>query len=1524
MSLNWNSLRPWNGSQNSGFEELCCQLAEYEAPPAGSKFIRKGTPDGGVECFWILPTKGEWGWQAKFLFPRFTAGKWSQLDKSVEDSIDNHPNLIRYTVCLPFDRSDPRGKEGQKSFLDRWNDRVGRWEQYARDRGRSVEFMYWGEHEIHTRLTEKEEHAGRYKFWFDQEFLSLKWFENHIREVTANAGERYHPALNVELPIAQVFDGLGRTPKLFAHIDYLHKDIRKAFGFISSRKLEDTAPVQMLELQRRVPPLFATLGEMRNHGWNLLPFSDLGTIETKTTQQLINLLWQKEQAQKREEQSQKKDSPAQTDKVIANIQGPNLRDEIFRVDRFLEPLHRLLKFATSSQAVAANKPALLIVGEAGSGKTHLLCDIADHRTKIGQPTVLLLGQHFGDAEPWRQILDLLKLKCSPEELLGALDAAAQATETRALILIDALNEGEGQKIWNMHLAGILARLENYPRIGIALSVRNSYEKLVVPEHLAAKLVRVEHHGFEEHEYEATNRFFTSFGIEPSVPLLHPEFKSPQFLLLFCRGLKNKGLSRMPTGLHGITAIFEFFLNSVNEKLAHPEGLDFDPSERLVQKAVDEITRTMSERQVRWLSRVEVKKALDSLFPSNRYDHSLLKHLLSEGIIAEDLIYSQTSDEPEPVIRFSYERFADHCIARLMLGIHLDRNHPEDSFTSGKPLGQFFGDPFASWRNQGMIEALCIQVPEQLNRELPHLLPDPGDTTTSAIRSAFVNSLLWRSPGAFNDSTINYINNAVLRYEHSAKEFWNIVITLAPVPGHPFNANRLHKHLMKSKMPDRDAWWSTFIHRQYGAETAIDRILDWIWSPFRTEELEKDATILCATAIGWFLTSSNRFLRDHATKSLVKLIGTQADIVLALIDKFRLVDDPYVIERILAVAYGCTTKIKNSAELESIATAVYNWIFVDGKPPIHILIRDYARGVIEAAVKAGVDLTFDLTKVRPPYQSAWPRLIPSLAELEKQYGWREEKMDQAEWSRLAIYDSVMGFGDFARYVIGTNSGSFDWSNIRLGKRPKITAGEKRDKFLSTLKGKKKSAWERAEKLRWENIIIKLTNADHSPKKRTTESQQAAAKKKQVLEARRAFEKTLSPPELRQYRQYVLAYDANPRRDEHRFDLSIAQRWILTRVFDLGWTVERLGTFDRDVNLHYWRRDARKTERIGKKYQWIAYHEFLGLVSDHFEFGNYLYSDSEKQYEGPWQTYERDIDPTCALREIPGGDKCEDAWWCPRGAYKWDSEVRDSPWISSHPDLPDAKLLIDTRDPGDGSAWLVLQSYPEWKEPIPAFEEDFEKPRRRLWYQIRSIVVAEEHATEAYSWLSKQHFWGRRMPENPEHHGTFLGEFYWAPALGRHELIVTPEKHNPGPHDVPFPFAFSSVNYHSEMNSFDCSMKEAFNFFLPGALLVKEMELRWNGIEGQFFDSAGERIGFDPAVGYRGPNALLIRKDKFLEFLKDKGFEVFWFLLGAKQTIGANWNRNDWPGELQVSGTFKLKGDEVVGELRPKFVSPNDQR
>ena len=121
------------------------------------------------------------------------------------------------------------------------------------------------------------------------------------------------------------------------------------------------------------------------------------------------------------------------------------------------------------------------------------------------------------------------------------------------------------------MPAILTELKRHPRIGLAISVRSSYERLVIPKAtMTGELVRFVHRGFEGHEDEGVDRYFGHYEIElPSFPILDPEFSNPLFLRVLCESISNRGLRRIPLGLRGFTDVFRFFLDSVNEKLARP-------------------------------------------------------------------------------------------------------------------------------------------------------------------------------------------------------------------------------------------------------------------------------------------------------------------------------------------------------------------------------------------------------------------------------------------------------------------------------------------------------------------------------------------------------------------------------------------------------------------------------------------------------------------------------------------------------------------------------------------------------------------------------------------------------------------------------------------------------------------------------------------------------------------------------------------------------------------------------------------
>ena len=266
-------------------------------------------------------------------------------------------------------------------------------------------------------------------------------------------------------------------------------------------------------------------------------------------------------------------------------------------------------------------------------------------------------------------------------------------------------------------------------------------------------------------------------------------------------------------------------------------------------------------------------------------------------------------------------------------------------------------------------------------------------------------------------------------------------------------------------PDRDAWWSVYLHYAYGAHDAVDRLVDWASSLDPNTSIDDEAVDLCAVALSWMLTTSNRFLRDRATMALVSLLTDRLAAVVRLVGRFADVDDPYVVDRVYAVAYGVAMRCHDPVAVGALATCVYERVFASGSPPPHILLRDYARGVVERALHLGSKIDVVPDRVRPPYKSPRPT-IPTEEDIKTLLpDWSKGSHDsgELEWGRNRIGNSVMD-DDFARYVIGTNSSSIDWLSLKL-EEPQWKPPPRPEDLLRSLVGEfstgERAAWEEFE-------------------------------------------------------------------------------------------------------------------------------------------------------------------------------------------------------------------------------------------------------------------------------------------------------------------------------------------------------------------------------------------------------------------------------------------------------------------------------
>jgi hypothetical protein len=704
-----------------------------------------------------------------------------------------------------------------------------------------------------------------------------------------------------------------------------------------------------------------------------------------------------------------------------------------------------------------------------------------------------------------------------------------------------------------------------------------------------------------------------------------------------------------------------------------------------------------------------------------------------------------------------------------------------------------------------------------------------------------------------------------------------------------------------KMADRDALWSTFLGHGYAVGGAIARLLRWVESLPSGDQPAHTVIMLAATALTWFLTSSNRLLRDRTTKTLVKLLSTRLRAVVELVDCFSDVDDGYVLERLAAVAYGSAMRSQQTDDVVSLATTCYERFFKDGFPPANALSRDYLRGVVERGLHLKPAISADPGRIRPPYRTPMPNWFDPDQSSYPDLIWESaEKLPQGLRS---VHRSVTA-DDFKISVLSSLHDHFLAAKLTAVVPP--TRREIFETFRSGLNAAQKAAW---GKYRGPQPTIAQLIARRSHRGNTAKGSAI-----DVSKARARFEATLTDEQRKVFRRDVRPYveEGSPAQTRRHIAPEAIQHFILEHVNRVGWSQD-LDEFDKSSILSSGRSEH-KVERIGKKYQWLAFYELIGLLADNFYFTDRSY-DTVELYEGPWQLgYCRNIDPSLLLRSKPNASRDEVCWWAPKPYASWSEELDELAWLKSDAGVPSdaASISLVVKDPR-GSEWVVLDGQYGWRQPTPSGREDLESPQRDFHYRINSCLVRVDRAETFLKWLLGQDLRGLRLLEPRTLNDPFLGEMYWAAA---YLSQLTPYYGYDGwtGESLPDPALVTTEYYYAEPGSFDGSMDRSIRLACPSPWIVQKMGLRWNGVEGEWCGGNPCRVMFrDPSARASGPGVLLASQEHLNQFLQEEGCALIWVVTGSKWVAGGRFTHKA-VGRRWLSGAILMNGDTFSGEIR----------
>ena len=688
--------------------------------------------------------------------------------------------------------------------------------------------------------------------------------------------------------------------------------------------------------------------------------------------------WREEEAKLQPDDSDTRNSHAQN----------TIRSKINAIDHCLAIVRNEKEYVQSPAFKVLSDPNLLVSGEWGTGKTHLLCDFTQDRIGRSQATILVLAKNF-QGSVVGEICSRIDPRQKAADVFDQLEELASETAERVVVILDGVNEGRRPE-WRKAITTLQALVADRPHVGLIVSCRTPFEPIAIKQRDLARFHKVQHFGFDDQEFDAQAAFFQHYNLPlPEVPLLDREFSRPLTLKLICQSLQNltgkkleQGFAGIASGQKGMTYVLESFVNRVGKPIERDYGLGakgcwelLKGNDQIADKRIAGFAPCIASNPRGYVRPSEADRIIAANYPELRpvQRRQLLDMLRTSGLIEEDAVwYSSKSGLKSRIgFRLPYQRFSDHLVARHLLKMHLDVSSAatiKRSFTGNSRLARIFrisNRYHRRFAEPGLAQAVITEFPERVKKRLPSkqcellfVLPQKAQSL-GAYFNPFIEGVFWREPASFTEGTHAVINYYLKAGSRAWERMVDALAAVSTKPKHPYHARRLYDFLARYPMPDRDLQWSEYLRRKYASPT-IHRLLTWaekLNAANMTQQSAKELVVL----LSLILTTVVRCDRDLATKALV-LIGEKfPDVLFTHVVTSLGFNDPYVPERMLAAAYGTSMSLVDSEAaptfrplLGDLANTLYRKMFGPSacNATHHTLTRDSALGIIEIAQRVG--------------------------------------------------------------------------------------------------------------------------------------------------------------------------------------------------------------------------------------------------------------------------------------------------------------------------------------------------------------------------------------------------------------------------------------------------------------------------------------------------------------------------------------------------------------------------------------------
>lgn len=1441
MQINWESFVTYNYDARGirfKFEDLCRQLFANENLSGNKqfKYLHANPNNHGLETEPIYDeTNKRWvGFQAKFFDHDVDYG---QIKHSAEKTVEYYTGKegivdLVFLFCNKPITSTANGYTNAVEVLNKAN----------------IDVQLITDTAILDLIRNKYSYLGLY--YFGNHSIQQEWFVTHTSYMLAELGERYNRDFNVETAFS---DELS----LFIHD-------RRAAEYLNAKKVELLGKISDLSYQSNKRDYLRTLEE----AVSALPDVDVETLyhsiewSSEVRLSVVSFLDSMVEEYKKLEIGQNEKYMLSQDKEKdqkvrqeALKEYHDLGSQIHDIDALMKLPDRIVISEREKKLLCGD--VLAIYGKAGIGKSQLLASKTQNlfsEERIG--LLLVAGIYFTDDPIHEQIMKNLRLDYSFEDLLDILETIGERDNCIVPVFIDALNETWNRKLWKSGLPSIIDKIKKSPMVKMILSYRPEYQKFILPDFLLEgreDIITMQHRGFEDNSISAAREFLNHYNI-PFTPLEYfgYEMSNPLFLTLYCKTYNGEEVA-LPTLYdrvveHANSNISQFLRAELRQK-------GYSEDDDILSPLITEIAEWLVSHDKSSISQKDLAQ-LNFWAEFGLNAASFVRHLVKEHILHD------SNFEGVETLYFAFDQMNDYYCAKTIIQKRQTKDEVRE-YLSDKILGIQNGELGNSWNVDLFVNA-CALYAEKYGEEcigIIDVLENADDKWQ--VFSRYIDSFQWR------DSRYIPVGNfmeLLEKYPCSPEDLWAMLIGNSVKVSHPYNADFLHRFLLRYKLNKRDYLWTIYINKLTRDED--NRIVQLIQMYDKGEKLEttnEKQIELLLTLFGWVLSSSNRWLRDYTSKAMLEILKEHFHLCQIILEKFKNVNDPYIIQRLYGVVFGACCKRKNERGFQILAEYVYQVVFDQEKVYPDILLRDYARLIIERFFYENPKYTGVIVrdKIVPPYNS------DPIPEMEDQHYLDNEYNGAMFWLMHSMRFEGMGmYGDFGRYVFQSALHNFD----------------------------------------------------------------------------------VDDKEMFNYAVYYIQTE-------------------------LGFSEEYFGEHDQHCGS-YDRHQTIKIERIGKKYQWITMYNMLARISDHCKMiDRWNYPEKEDvQFEGVWELYVRDFDPTLnqsfmicndapkfdVLDELPAKEKEENK------IADISTEDAQKNWLETKgiffDELKDTLILIDH----NGTKWICLTKY------CDTGRKDLDTEKLLVWSWLYAYFVSPEQADELFRCAEN----GQSVitHDTASHHETssvFNREYPWSPSCrelnayawvdvqiktGQYETVTetvqipdissieallykyrgldedeNQERFLDDGEDEVEDFEVPRIEFKERIRKreiekeigkilhattdllweaeYDATKENAISQSLPCAKLIEIMNLRQQQEDGFYYDSNGMLAAFDTDLT-QNVNSVVVRKDILDTFLDKIGMKLVWLVDAEKEIHAGDYSITKWSDWEAV---FTYEGDAIAGEI-----------